>query len=68
MKTDFLNFIQELEKYQNDDTIEFRLRFQKKFLKYREQKCSVIKTDLQKLIKSYRESQTDILIHNQINR
>ena len=60
MKTDFLNFIQELEKYQNDDTIEFRLRFQKKFLKYIEYRCPIMAIDLQKLIKSYRESQIEI--------
>lgn len=53
MNTEFLNFLLELKKNQKYEVMEFRLHFHKKYLKYRENNCTYIETDLKELMKNY---------------
>ncbi|SEH57525.1 hypothetical protein SAMN02927937_00299 [Paenimyroides aquimaris] len=56
MKTEFLNFYQQLEKDQRFEVIEFRLRFQKSMNKYSISGCCSIEEDLTKMKKNYLEN------------
>ncbi|WLD24693.1 hypothetical protein NU10_04720 [Flavobacterium dauae] len=56
MKTEFLDFYQQLEKDQRFEVIEFRLRFQKIMNKYNIDQCCSIEEDLTKMKKNYLEN------------
>jgi len=56
MKTEFLDFYQQLEKDQRFEVIEFRLRFQKAMNKYSISGCCFIEEDLTKMKKNYLEN------------
>lgn len=53
MERQFKAFYQELEQYQCFDTMEFRLRFQKKLHSYLATSCPVIAEDLKTMKNHY---------------
>lgn len=55
MKLELKSFIENLNQVQCKESIEFRSRFQKKWLKYQEHKCDKVAQDLLKLMHSYQQ-------------
>ncbi|MBA5794001.1 hypothetical protein H1R17_12055 [Flavobacterium sp. xlx-214] len=55
MNLEIKSFIETLNQTQCKENIEFRSRFQKKWLKYQEKKCDKIAQELLKLMHSYQE-------------
>lgn len=58
MNKEFISFLFELKNKQSLEIIEFRLLFQKKYLKYRENFCLSLEIELKELIKHYKKINT----------
>lgn len=55
MNLEIKSFIENLNQSHCKESIEFRARFQKKWLKYQENKCDKVGQDLLKLMHSYQQ-------------
>lgn len=58
MNKEFISFLLELKNKHCYEIIEFRLLFQKKYLKYRENFCPSLEKELKELIKQYEKIST----------
>lgn len=56
MNKEFISFLLELKNKHCYEIIEFRLLFQKKYLKYRENFCPSLEIELKELIEQYKKT------------